>query len=1254
MPHRTDLGFYRFAALAAVLAAGLSGSVAAAPAAFAAPTPLVVTTTVDAPVDASCADALPASLSLREALCQAQSLSDAAVTVPAGVVTLTAGALVYAPTSGGRSLTITGAGRDSTRVDAGEASRVLDLDRDAVGALDVTVADLTLAGGRPTSADATWGGGAVIAGSGVPGAPDALTLAGCRVTGSSNVPAGELDQGAVGGGVQMTGGTLTVRDCLVDASTASDAVGGGVAFVGLDAGDAVVVESSTFTGNASVGTTGTGVTGGGALFVSGDVDVTVTASTFAGNSVASTSAASALGSAVLVESGTATVSGSTVTGNTVTSPVGSVGSRGALVLAHGQVTTSRLAGNTTTVGGAVTRDAVRGGATVPRNWWGCVDPATGTGCDTAPDAATREPFARLTLAASPTIDLPGRTSAISGAVSMSDGSAVPAALAATLADLPLTWATTAGSLGGRESTLGADGTAGATLTIAAGDPRVSLGVDGSAATTTVTTAVPATVATQPVAASVVEGATATFTVVAAGTPTPTVQWRTSAPGSSTWADVPGATAATLTVPGTTRAMDGTRYAAVVQNGFGAPVTSSAVALAVRWGAEVTLDPADVTVVAGQDAEFTSQAAGKPAPTTTWERSTDGTTWAPVAAATGTTLTLPAVTAGDDGLRVRAVHTGEAVATTAAARLTVQTRPTLSAVAGAVVADGGTAQLTTTVGGSPAPAVRWQRLVGGTWTDVPGATGATLSVVVDPSFDGARYRAVATSVLVDGTSSATSNEAVLDVRYGPLVDVHPLPATGVAGGTALLTAAAHGNPAPTVQWQTSTDGTTWADVAGATDVIYARPLTLADDGLQVRARFSGHGTTDTTAVTLTVEEAPTVTDPVGTTVDAGGTATFTVSATGTPAPAVRWQSLVDGTWTDVPGATGPTYAVTATGALHGSSYRAVAVNVRGTAVSAAATLGVRTPPTVTDPADVLTRPGDDATFTVTTTGRPAPDVTWEQSVDGTTWTPVAGATGPSLTLTAAGTDDGLRVRAVATSTLGTGPVTVRSAAATLTVVPVPDEVSGPAPSTPVASVAGQPTTITFVVLGSDLSGRWEVSRDGGATWAPVGPEVTTNTITGVSALRSLRSAAPPATRTAFTATFTPTAADDGSLLRLVVSDAAGETVLRPVAVQVAAAPTPSASPTPTPTPGSGGTSGGTSGGAPGGASGGTAGGSSGGAVGTGGASGGQAVGGTGTTRASAAGGRLSSTGAAVGPTLAAAGVLLLLGAAGVVLARRRRA
>ncbi|MFC4615846.1 hypothetical protein ACFO3K_14060 [Cellulomonas algicola] len=1404
MPHRADLRFHRFVAIAAVLAGGLSGSVLAAPAAVAAPTPLVVTTTADASVDGTCSDATPATLSLREALCQAQSLTDAAVTLPGGVVTLTAGALVYAPTSGGRTLTVTGAGRDATRIDAHGASRVLDLDPLGVGRVDVTVSAVTLTGGRPTLADPWWGGGAVVAGSAVAGAPDTLTLSSCRVTASTNVPAGISDQGAVGGGVQMSGGSLTVRDCLLDGSTATDAAGGAIAFVGVDPDDAVVVERSRFELNTSVGALGAGVTGGGGLFVAGDVDVTVTGSTFLGNRVTTTSGASAQGSAVLVESGTATVTGSTVVANTVTASAGTPSSFGALVLAHGQVTASRLAGNATTVGSTVTRDAVRGGATVPGNWWGCVDPAAATGCDTAPDAATLEPFARLALAASPTIDLPGRTSAISAAVTMSDGSAVPAALAAVLADVPLTWSTTAGSLAGSDATLGSDVAAGTTLTIAAGDPRVSLTVDGSTAGTTVTTAVPASIAAQPTAASVVEGTTATFSVGATGTPTPTVQWRTAAPGSSTWTDVPGATGTTLTVTGTTRALDGTRYVAVVQNGYGAPVTSLAATLEVRWGAETTADPVDVTVVAGQDAVFTSDAAGTPQPTTTWERSADGTTWAPVASATGTTLTLPAVAATDDGLRVRAVHTGETVARSAAARLTVQTPPTLSPVAGVTVADGGTAQLTTVVGGAPAPAVRWQRLVDGTWTDVPGGVGATLSVVVDPTFDGARYRAVATSVLVTGTVSVTSSEALLDVRYGPVVDVqpqpvtalagasalltaaahgnpapsvqwqtsadgttwtdvpgatgvfytrllsasddgllvrarftghgaaetapatltvqtrptlapvadvtvvagataqlttvvggspapavrwqrlvdgtwtdvpggvgatltvvgdasldgaryravatsvlldgtstatstegvlhvlhgpvvdvHPVAVTGVVGGSALLTAAAHGNPAPTVQWQTSTDGTTWSDVPGATDVFWTRLLSASDDGLQVRARFTGHGVADTNPVTLTVQDAPTVTDPVATTVDAGGTATFTVGVTGLPTPTVQWQTSADGsTWTDVAGATGTTYTVTATDALHGSSYRAVAANVRGTATSAAATLGVRTPPAVSSPADVVTRPGEDATFTVTVSGRPAPDVTWETSTDGTAWTPVAGAVGTTLTVTADAADDGLLVRAVATSTLGSGPATVRSAPATLTVVPDPVEVAGPSVGAPVASVAGTPTTVTFVVLGSGLQGRWEESRDGGATWAPVGPSVATNTITGVASVRSLRSAAAPATRTAFTATFTPTRADDGMQLRLVVVDAAGETVLRPVTVSVAAAPSPSPSAAP---------------------------GAAGSGSGTGSSAGSRATG----TGGAVAGGRLSSTGSTVAPIAAAAGLLVVLGAAGALLGRRRR-
>lgn len=46
--------------------------------------------------------------------------------------------------------------------------------------------------------------------------------------------------------------------------------------------------------------------------------------------------------------------------------------------------------------------------------------------------------------------------------------------------------------------------------------------------------------------------------------------------------------------------------------------------------------------------------------------------------------------------------------------------------------------------------------------------------------------------------------------------------------------------------------------------------------------------------------------------------------GSPAPTVQWQRLVDGTWTDVPGATGTTLAFTAHAVDSGDGCRPVAL------------------------------------------------------------------------------------------------------------------------------------------------------------------------------------------------------------------------------------------------------------------------------------------------------------------------------------------
>lgn len=87
--------------------------------------------------------------------------------------------------------------------------------------------------------------------------------------------------------------------------------------------------------------------------------------------------------------------------------------------------------------------------------------------------------------------------------------------------------------------------------------------------------------------------------------------------------------------------------------------------------EVTAEPSDATAEVGEDAVFTASATGTPAPSVQWQSSPDGADWTDIAGATGTTLTVPAITLALSGTQYRAVFTNEAgSAATVAATLTV--------------------------------------------------------------------------------------------------------------------------------------------------------------------------------------------------------------------------------------------------------------------------------------------------------------------------------------------------------------------------------------------------------------------------------------------------------------------------------------------------------------------------------------------------------------------------------------------------------
>ena len=149
-----------------------------------------------------------------------------------------------------------------------------------------------------------------------------------------------------------------------------------------------------------------------------------------------------------------------------------------------------------------------------------------------------------------------------------------------------------------------------------------------------------------------------------------------------------------------------------------------------------------------------------------------------------------------------------------------------------VTAGSTVTFTAAATGTPTPTVQWQVSTNGlTYVNIPGATSTTLIFTASASQTGYHYRAVFTSSL--GTVNTAI--ALLTVQAPPTVTINPLSQTVAAGKHAYFTAAATGNPKPTVQWQVSTDGgLTWTNIAGATSTT----LTIVFNPRRERLRVSG--------------------------------------------------------------------------------------------------------------------------------------------------------------------------------------------------------------------------------------------------------------------------------------------------------------------------------------------------------------------------------------------------------------------------------
>jgi hypothetical protein len=174
---------------------------------------------------------------------------------------------------------------------------------------------------------------------------------------------------------------------------------------------------------------------------------------------------------------------------------------------------------------------------------------------------------------------------------------------------------------------------------------------------------------------------------------------------------------------------------------------------------------------------------------------------------------------------------------------ITTQPTAQ-----TVTVGSPVTFTAAASGYPVPTVQWYSGNTSNPTLITGANSSSYTFTPTSAQNGTTYFAIFTN----SQGTVTTNVVSLTVNSSPIITVQPTSQNVTAGATATFTAAATGYPTPTVQWQSSSDGTNFSNIAGATSATYSVTASSTDAGLYYRAVFSNAtGSTATNAAQLNV-------------------------------------------------------------------------------------------------------------------------------------------------------------------------------------------------------------------------------------------------------------------------------------------------------------------------------------------------------------------------------------------------------------------
>jgi len=383
-------------------------------------------------------------------------------------------------------------------------------------------------------------------------------------------------------------------------------------------------------------------------------------------------------------------------------------------------------------------------------------------------------------------------------------------------------------------------------------------------------------------------------------------------GEFSWTPAPAQGPGSYTI--TVRVTNGGTPSLSATKSFGVTVTAPPV---------IVTSPQDQNVYPGGTATFSVTATGTAPLTYQWRK--DGTA---IAGATGSSYTLVNAQASDTGgYSVKVSNTLGSVESAEALLMVSDVASPPSIVVqpqGLTRRQGESASFGVTVAGSLPLVYQWYR-------DGVALAGATQNFYTDADVqpgDAGNYWVVVTNAY----GSVSSEMAELVVIVAPVITSGPVSQTVTQGSSVSFSVVASGTAPLVYQWRKG-----GVAIGGATGSRYNLSNVQAGDaGSYTVGVTNAAGGVISGAAVLTVQVPPGITTPpVGQTVARGANVTFSVVATGNPAPSYQWRR----NGVNIGGATGSSYTRNNVQSGDVGMYSVVVSNPLGSVVSVEASLAL---------------------------------------------------------------------------------------------------------------------------------------------------------------------------------------------------------------------------------------------------------------------------------------------------------------------------